>query len=177
MTAIAISPPARASYIALYHIARRSFILTARRQDPSSHFHRSDFANQPFTGSYEPGQPTVGPLGDVPILGPPSLTPKILKQHLDQFVVGQERAKKVMSVAVFNHYQRVLELQRREEEEQQLLQQRLRRERHSPHPVEGWLVSCGISRATVNILLQMNSQGKRKLYLYIRQPRILALLL
>ncbi|KAI4154644.1 MAG: hypothetical protein LQ340_001549 [Diploschistes diacapsis] len=136
MTAIAISPPARASYIALYHIARRSFILTARRQDPSSHFHRSDFANQPFTGSYEPGQPTVGPLGDVPILGPPSLTPKILKQHLDQFVVGQERAKKVMSVAVFNHYQRVLELQRREEEEQQLLQQRLRRERHSPHPVE-----------------------------------------
>ncbi|MCJ1323441.1 hypothetical protein MMC10_000101 [Thelotrema lepadinum] len=132
-----IKPSVRASYIALYHIARRSFVSVAQRRDNSSHFRRSDFANQPFTGSYEPGQPTVGPLGDVPILGAPSLTPKILKQHLDQFVVGQERAKKVMSVAVFNHYQRILELQRREEEEQHLLQQRLRRERHSSHPAEG----------------------------------------
>ena len=132
-----VSSPARASYIALYHIARRTFATTIRQRDSSSQFRRSDFANQPFTGSYEPGQPTVGPLGDVPILGAPSFTPKILKQHLDQFVVGQERAKKVMSVAVFNHYQRVHELQRKEEEEQQLLQQRLRRERHSPHPIEG----------------------------------------
>jgi len=57
----------------------------------------------------------------------------MLKQHLDQFVVGQERAKKVLSVAVFNHYQRVQELQRREEEEADLLAQRERRERH---PVE-----------------------------------------
>lgn len=64
------------------------------------------------------------------------MTPKVLKQHLDQFVIGQERAKKVMSVAVFNHYQRIIELQRREEEEQQKLQQRLRREKHSTHPVE-----------------------------------------
>ena len=57
----------------------------------------------------------------------------MLKQHLDQFVVGQERAKKVLSVAVFNHYQRIQELQRREEEEEELLAQRERRERH---PVE-----------------------------------------
>jgi ATP-dependent Clp protease ATP-binding subunit ClpX len=57
----------------------------------------------------------------------------MLKQHLDQFVVGQERAKKVLSVAVFNHYQRIQEIQRREEEEEELLAQRERRERH---PVE-----------------------------------------
>ena len=132
-----INSSVRASYIALSYIARRSFATAAQRRDNSSRFRRSDFANQPFTGSYEPGQPTVGPLGDVPILGAPSLTPKILKQHLDQFVVGQERAKKIMSIAVFNHYQRILEVQRREEEEQQLLQQRLRRERHSSHPTEG----------------------------------------
>ena len=138
MTAVTTAKPSvRASYIALYQIARRSFASTARWHDTSSQFRRSDFANQPFTGSYEPGQPTGGPLGEIPILGALSLTPKILKQHLDQFVVGQERAKKVMSVAVFNHYQRVRELQRREEEEQQLLQQRLRREKHSSHPVEG----------------------------------------
>ncbi|KAK7061489.1 P-loop containing nucleoside triphosphate hydrolase protein [Favolaschia claudopus] len=34
-------------------------------------------------------------------------TPRQLSQYLDQFVVGQETAKKVLSVAVFNHYQRV----------------------------------------------------------------------
>ncbi|MCD7826147.1 MAG: ATP-dependent Clp protease ATP-binding subunit ClpX [Clostridiaceae bacterium] len=34
--------------------------------------------------------------------------PHIIKQTLDEHVVGQEHAKKVMSVAVYNHYKRVL---------------------------------------------------------------------
>ncbi|KAI0729420.1 P-loop containing nucleoside triphosphate hydrolase protein [Fomitopsis betulina] len=34
-------------------------------------------------------------------------TPRQLVRYLDEFVVGQERAKKVLSVAVFNHYNRV----------------------------------------------------------------------
>ena len=133
---VVISPQARASYIALSLIARRSLNTTSKLSS-GSRFHRSDFTSQPFTGSYEPGQPTAGPLGETPIIGALTLTPKILKQHLDQFVVGQERSKKVMSVAVFNHYQRILELKRREEEEHQLLQQRLRREKHTVHPLEG----------------------------------------
>ncbi|KAJ7086615.1 P-loop containing nucleoside triphosphate hydrolase protein [Mycena epipterygia] len=33
--------------------------------------------------------------------------PKQLSQYLDQFIVGQEVAKKVLTVAVFNHYQRI----------------------------------------------------------------------
>ncbi|KAF7355077.1 hypothetical protein MSAN_01423200 [Mycena sanguinolenta] len=37
-------------------------------------------------------------------------TPRQLSQYLDQFVVGQEHAKRVLSVAVFNHYQRVQNL-------------------------------------------------------------------
>ncbi|KAL6309524.1 P-loop containing nucleoside triphosphate hydrolase protein [Sparassis latifolia] len=34
-------------------------------------------------------------------------TPRQLVQYLDEFVIGQENAKKVLSVAVFNHYNRV----------------------------------------------------------------------
>ncbi|MBR7063731.1 MAG: ATP-dependent Clp protease ATP-binding subunit ClpX, partial [Treponema sp.] len=39
-------------------------------------------------------------LSDVP-------TPKEFKSYLDQYVVGQEEAKKVLSVAVYNHYKRM----------------------------------------------------------------------
>ena len=35
------------------------------------------------------------------------LPPHMIKQKLDEYVVGQEHAKKVMSVAVYNHYKRV----------------------------------------------------------------------
>ena len=34
--------------------------------------------------------------------------PKDIKKFLDQYVVGQERPKKVLSVAVYNHYKRLL---------------------------------------------------------------------
>lgn len=72
------------------------------------------------------------------------MTPRTLKQYLDQFVVGQDRAKKILSVAVFNHYQRVQELQRREEENAALLAKRARKEAIEHHPVEGRVpsISC-----------------------------------
>ena len=36
------------------------------------------------------------------------LKPKEIKEFLDEYVVGQDDAKKVLSVAVYNHYKRVL---------------------------------------------------------------------
>ncbi|KIW28960.1 ATP-dependent Clp protease, ATP-binding subunit ClpX [Cladophialophora immunda] len=151
LTASTTSMPRRlrSSYIAF---SKRSLSTQPQRLS-SSQFHRSDFANQPFTGTYEPGLPTSGPLAGASIYGTPRLTPKALKQHLDQFVVGQERAKKVLSVAVFNHYQRIQELQRREEEEEELLAQRERRERHpveNEFPGQQSTIRMGGPSATLN---------------------------
>lgn len=36
------------------------------------------------------------------------LSPKQIKLHLDEYIIGQEEAKKVLSVAVYNHYKRIL---------------------------------------------------------------------
>ncbi len=35
-------------------------------------------------------------------------TPVEIKKKLDEYVIGQERAKKILSVAVYNHYKRIL---------------------------------------------------------------------
>lgn len=42
------------------------------------------------------------------------IRPKDIKAHLDQYVIGQDEAKKVLSVAVYNHYKR---LQYKEQED------------------------------------------------------------
>lgn len=51
-------------------------------------------------------------LGDKPDIGEVSSIqnlkkPKEIKQYLDDYVIGQEEAKKILSVAAYNHYKRV----------------------------------------------------------------------
>jgi ATP-dependent Clp protease ATP-binding subunit ClpX len=42
----------------------------------------------------------------------PKHTPIQLKQHLDQYVIGQDHAKRTLCVAVYNHYKRLANLDR-----------------------------------------------------------------
>jgi len=44
------------------------------------------------------------------------LKPREIKEYLDKYVIGQEPAKKVLSVAVYNHYKRILQRERQEGE-------------------------------------------------------------
>ncbi|PMD38747.1 hypothetical protein L207DRAFT_567116 [Hyaloscypha variabilis F] len=125
----------------LSHLSRHS-LTTTSTLSRDSQFHRSDYQAQGagFSSTYEPGRPTEGPLSQASKHGAPRLTPSLLKDHLDKFVVGQDKAKKVTSVAIYNHYQRIRELRRQEAEDQTAREQQARwemreRERGS-HPVE-----------------------------------------
>ncbi len=61
----------------------------------------STILRKELAGQSEPSDEVTGLLED----GVP--TPAELLQHLNDFVIGQEEAKKVLSVAVYNHYQRL----------------------------------------------------------------------
>ncbi|MFB6307131.1 MAG: ATP-dependent Clp protease ATP-binding subunit ClpX [Flavobacteriales bacterium] len=43
--------------------------------------------------------------------------PQEIKTHLDEYVIGQEEAKKVLSVAVYNHYKRLIQSKGQEEDD------------------------------------------------------------
>lgn len=59
----------------------------------------------------------IGEEGDLDFVD--LLKPQEIKQSLDQYVIGQEEAKRVLSVAVYNHYKRINAAQKLEEVELQ----------------------------------------------------------
>lgn len=142
---------ARQSYLAIFRINRRLLSTSAKALN-LAHF------NRPFTGSYEPKEPTKGPLAAASNHGAPLLTPRKLKEHLDKFVVGQERPKMMMAVAIYNHYQRMHEMHR-QEEEQRKREAELVRQRYDggeQDPEEGGFVPQHLSH-TSNTCCQMIS--------------------
>lgn len=45
------------------------------------------------------------------------LKPAEIKKHLDEYVIGQDQAKKVLSVAIYNHYKRIMNAGEKDETE------------------------------------------------------------
>lgn len=127
------APRARLTYLGISAIVRRQQLHSTARRTSNGSF------NQGWVGSYEAGAPTEGPLSDASNIGAPRITPSILKQHLDQFVVGQDRAKRTLATAVYNHYQRILELERQDDEAEEMLavEERRRMAMHPKHPLDG----------------------------------------
>ena len=65
-----------------------------------------DIIEEELYGNEEKGEiKTVNETPDFKL--PESLTPKDIKNYLDLYVIGQEAAKKTISVAVYNHYKRL----------------------------------------------------------------------
>ena len=46
----------------------------------------------------------------------PDLKPKEIKAKLDEYIIGQEAAKRVIAVSVYNHYKRVMHHQKKNKE-------------------------------------------------------------
>jgi ATP-dependent Clp protease ATP-binding subunit ClpX len=133
------SPPSR------YPSRHRSFSTpSALRTAPR----RTRDLSSSFSTTYDPDEEGRGPMFNKNTCGVPQFYPRDLKKRVDEYVVGQERAKKTISSVIFNHYQGVRrrnhqdELERKRQETLQRRNEardRMAREREPMHPVEGSL--------------------------------------
>lgn len=60
--------------------------------------------------------------------GVPQFYPRDLKKRVDDYVIGQDRAKKTICAAIFNHYQR-LRRKHYQEDSDRVLREKLQRQR------------------------------------------------
>lgn len=87
-----------------------------------------------FTRSYDPTQESGrGPMFRKVNFGVPQFYPRDLKRRVDEYVVGQDRAKKTICAAIFNHYQNLRRRRQHEQEDKEkhekLMRQRFARDR------------------------------------------------
>ena len=102
---------------------------------------RSQDFNSSFTSSYDPTQDSGrGPMfKNKANYGVPQFYPRDLKKRVDDYVVGQDRAKKTICATMFNHYQAVRRRQYQELEDRSARAkiQRQRAARDRTHDVRG----------------------------------------
>jgi len=129
--------------------SRRRLSVTARVGTAPR---RTQDFNSGFSSSYDPNEDAGrGPMFNKARFGVPQFYPRDLKKRLDDYVVGQDRAKKTISAVIFNHYQSIRRRGHQEDSDrslrEKLQRQKFARERdlherhRDPHPVEGQHVS------------------------------------
>ncbi|TWU75614.1 hypothetical protein ED733_006838 [Metarhizium rileyi] len=103
--------------------------------------------NSGFTGTYDPTTESGrGPMFNKASFGVPQFYPRDLKKRVDEYVVGQERAKRTICATLFNHYQKLRRRYQHEHEQrnfrEKMMRQRFARDRElhqkrrEMHPVE-----------------------------------------
>lgn len=69
---------------------------------------KQELGPQAKSGPHLQPSATTSPANSTPFK-PNLLKPAQIKSHLDQYVIGQDHAKRVLSVAVYNHYKRLVD--------------------------------------------------------------------
>lgn len=122
-------------------------------QQPLRAARRAPDLNSGFTASYDPTtDPARGPMFNKSSFGIPQFYPRDLKQRLDEYVVGQDRAKKTICSTIFNHYQNLRRRHQHQLDErnrqEKIMRQKFAREREvhqrrrESHPLEGNAILC-----------------------------------
>ncbi|KAK8148146.1 hypothetical protein G3M48_000308 [Beauveria asiatica] len=83
--------------------------------------------NSGFTGTYDPTEISGrGPMFNKRRFGVPQFYPRDLKKRVDDYVVGQDRAKKTICSTIFNHYQNLRRRHQHMHEEENLREKSMR---------------------------------------------------
>ena len=112
---------------------------------------RSSNFSSGFSSTYDPSNETSrGPIFNSASVGVPQFYPRDLKKRVDEYVVGQDRAKKTICSVIFNHYQGLRRRQNLEAKDQRIREKKQRqrylrdkdlleryRDQEGIHPVEG----------------------------------------
>lgn len=125
-----VVPMFTARTLASQHLARLRYISYSSRLSLSPRRTQS-LNNQGFTSSYDPNENGRGPIfSNKSSFGVPHFYPRDLKRRVDDYVVGQDRAKKTICSVIFNHYQNIRRRQHHEVQDQRQ-REKLQRQRYS----------------------------------------------
>ncbi|KAK1779397.1 P-loop containing nucleoside triphosphate hydrolase protein [Copromyces sp. CBS 386.78] len=123
-------PMFTARSLASQHLARLRYISYSSRLSLSPR-RTQFFSNQGFTSSYDPNENGRGPIfSNKASFGVPRFYPRDLKRRVDDYVVGQDRAKKTICSVIFNHYQNIRRRQHHEVQDQRQ-REKLQRQRYA----------------------------------------------